>query len=58
LHFQADSEAKNQKAGDRLIQATERWLAPVYEKLKAAAASPEVARGSINQEELDSQPFY
>ena len=35
LHFEEDSETKNQQASERLIQATERWLAPVYEQLQA-----------------------
>jgi len=36
LHFQDDRAAKNRLASEQLIQVTERWLAPVYEQLKAA----------------------
>ncbi len=37
LHFEDDIERKNQQASKRLIQATERWLAPVYEQMESAA---------------------
>ncbi len=36
FHFQDDSAAKNQQASREMIQATDRWLAPVYEELRAA----------------------
>jgi hypothetical protein len=39
LQFQDDRAAKLQQAGQQLIQATERWLAPVYERLQSAAHS-------------------
>jgi hypothetical protein len=36
LQFEDDSAAKNKQASEQLIQATERWLAPVYEQLQSA----------------------
>jgi gluconate kinase len=37
LPFQDDTAVKNRQVGKQLIQATEKWLAPVYERLKAAS---------------------
>ncbi|HJQ69183.1 MAG TPA: sulfotransferase family protein [Blastocatellia bacterium] len=37
LHFEEDSAEKKSQASPQLIEATERWLAPVYEKLQAAS---------------------
>jgi gluconate kinase len=41
LQFEDDRAMKSQKASERLIQATEKWLAPVYERLQSAARSSE-----------------
>jgi hypothetical protein len=37
IAYREDSEEKRHKATDRLLQATSRWLTPVYEQLEAAA---------------------